>query len=68
VTRFLVVELEGELDRSRYVGIWHALRLIPGVRAVCDLEAISAETLTAILLKPEPEPIVERIRQLELAP
>ena len=68
MTRFVLVELEGELDRSRYVGIWCAVKQIPGVHAVCDLEAISAETLTAILLKPEPEPVVERIRQLELAP
>lgn len=68
MSRHILVELEGGLDQSRFVGIWHALRLIPGVHAVCDLEAISAETLTSILLKPEPEPVVrERMRQMELA-
>lgn len=64
-----MVELEGGLDRSRCVGIWHAVRLIPGVHMVCDMEAVSAETLTTILLQPEPEPVVvvERIEQLRLA-
>ncbi len=70
MTRFLLVELEGGLDRSRRVGIECALKQIPGVRMVCDLEAISAETLGVILLAPEPSaPVVvhEHVWQGELA-
>lgn len=68
-SRFLLVELDGGLAESRYVGLFHAIRLHVGVHAVTDLEAISQETLDFVLLKPEPvvfEPEAERVEQLAL--
>jgi hypothetical protein len=51
----LVVRLEEGLDRSRVMGIWYAIRLIPGVHSVVDLEAISRETLDSLLRPSEPK-------------
>lgn len=65
MTRWLVVELEGGLAESRYVGLFHALRLHVGVRSVCDLSAITQETLSTVLMQPEPEPIEAEPAQVE---
>lgn len=67
MTRFLLVELDGGLDHSRHVGLWCALRTLPGVRSVADLSVVSPETLSTILLQPEPETpsvVAERVQQL----
>ncbi len=69
MTRFLLVEIDAALDRSRRVGIWCAVKQIPGVAMLCDLEAVSRETLETILFKPEPTvPVVlpERAEQAAL--
>jgi hypothetical protein len=49
VTTVLVVQLEDGLDASRLVGLFHALRLHPGVVSVCDLGSIQRETLDMLL-------------------
>jgi hypothetical protein len=72
MSRFVLVEIEPGLDRSRHTGIWCAVRLIPGVRSLTDMGAISPETLTAMLFHPEPAPAgaprsaSKRARQLEM--
>lgn len=48
----LVVHLDESLDRSRRVGIWHAIKLIPGVQSIARLDAISRETLDVMLRPP----------------
>lgn len=50
--RFLVVQVEGGLHESRYVGLFHAFRQYPGVVSVTDLDAISRKTLDALMRKP----------------
>lgn len=67
MTRFLVIELESGLHSSREVGIFHAVRQVPGVVSVTDLSAISQTTLDVVLFKPPPEPVDSEpsMRQLE---
>jgi hypothetical protein len=73
MSRFVLVEIEPGLDRSRHTGIWCAVRLIPGVRSLTDISAISAETLNAILWNPPavvplsaPASASEHTQQLEM--
>jgi hypothetical protein len=49
-SRFLLVATDPDLDRSRQEGIFCAIKLLPGVELVCDLEMISPDTLELILL------------------
>lgn len=59
-----LVKLEPGLNASRLVGIFHNVRLLPGVQSVTDLAAITAETLQAVLLSvPDPEPEVPSVAQ-----
>jgi hypothetical protein len=51
----LLVRLDEDLDRSRLVGIWYAIRLIPGVQSIARLDAISRETLDVLLRPSEPK-------------
>lgn len=65
-SRFILVEIEPGLDRSRYVGIWCAVKQIPGVHSLTDLTAVSQSTLDAILFNPpaptpEPEPVRQAV-------
>lgn len=53
-----MLELEGNLDHSREVGIWCAAKHIPGVHSVTDLSAVSQQTLDVVLFRPPPEPLV----------
>lgn len=58
MTRFLLIELDPALDRSRRVGIWCRVKQIPGVQTIVDLEACSQETLDTILMTlPVPESV-----------
>jgi hypothetical protein len=66
--RFFVVRIERGLHPSRLVGIMCGIRLIPGVVSVADLAAITPETLEALMLAPDPQPVVNapRVEQLGL--
>ena len=50
--RWLLVELAEDLSAHETTrrGVWACLRIIPGVVAITDLSAVSAETLTDLLL------------------
>lgn len=64
--RFLVVRLERGLHPSRVVGLFHAFRTYAGVVSVCDLSAITQETLDVLLMVPDPE-VSDAPVQLEMA-
>jgi len=49
-----VVTLESDLHPSRVTGLFAAIRLLPGVVAVTNLDSISRETLDLLLMTPEP--------------
>lgn len=67
MSRFVLVEIEPGLDRSRYVGIWCRIRQTPGVYSLTDLTAISQSTLDMILFRPPtPAPEPEPVRQAAL--
>ena len=52
--RALVVTLDCDLHPSRVTGLFAAIRLLPGVEVVANLDAISRETLDQLLMQPEP--------------
>jgi len=54
VRRAPVVTLEGDLHPSRVTGLFAAIRLLPGVVAVANLDSITRETLDLLLMTPEP--------------
>jgi hypothetical protein len=60
--RFLLVQLEAGLHRSRHVGIWHNVMGLPGVESVTDLSATTQATLDVILMRPEPVPAKKKAR------
>jgi hypothetical protein len=60
--RFLLVQLEAGLHRSRHVGIWHNVMGLPGVESVTDLAATTQETLDVILMHPDLAPMPKRAR------
>ncbi len=62
----LLVKLEPNLPISRQNGLFHAIRLHPGVTSVTDLSAISQETLNKILLLPELPNFTKRKRDKKL--
>jgi hypothetical protein len=51
--RFMLVELERDLDaeRTTWNTIFLAIRHVPGVRAVADLEALSVRTLAEMMAR-----------------
>jgi len=49
-----VVTLEGDLHPSRVTGLFAAIRLLPGVELVANLDSITRETLDLLLMQPEP--------------
>ena len=54
--RALVVVLDEGLHPSRVTGIFHNVRLLPGVYCVADLASIDRVTLDRVLLTLDPEP------------
>lgn len=54
--RFLLVQLEAGLHRSRVTGLWHNFMGLPGVESVTDLAATTQATLDVILMQPDLSP------------
>jgi len=64
-----VVTLECDLHPSRVTGLFTAIRLLPGVELVANLDSITRETLDLMLMAPEPavqKPPKRKRRQADL--
>ncbi len=67
--RALVVTLADDLHPSRVTGLFAAIRLLPGVELVANLDSITRETLDLLLMQPEPavqKPRERKRRQADL--
>lgn len=64
--RWLLVQLEAGLHRSRVTGLWHNFMGLPGVESVTDLSATTQETLDVILMHPDLAPMPKRGRAKRL--
>ena len=66
--RFLLVQLEAGLHRSRHVGLWHNISGLPGVESVTDLAGTTQETLDVILMHPDLAPMPSKRQRRKRLP